>query len=143
MGSGGGGEGEVTLESLTVAWRQEDQALLSPVRQGLGQRREMLHPGALTKELKEETPGRLSEVCLAPVPTPPRVAAPGLQGSAAETGAHPASALDGFVPLPSHLPASTLERSVCGIYSHSFRCRVWRQRWESAFKGHLQGAMNF
>lgn len=29
----GGGEGEVT-ESLTVAWRQEDQALLSPVEVG-------------------------------------------------------------------------------------------------------------
>lgn len=110
----GGGEGEVTLESLTVAWRQEDQALLSPVRQGLGPRQEMLHSGALTKELKEGNPPEGSLRCVWPLsPHHPGWLHPDCRGSAAETGAHPApSALDGFVPLPSHLPiSSTLERS--------------------------------
>lgn len=49
----GGGEGEVTTEGLTVTWRQEDQVLLPPVWQDLGPQQEILHPGALTKELEE------------------------------------------------------------------------------------------
>ena len=63
----GGGEGEVTLESLTVAWRQEDQALLSPVWQGLGLQQEILHPGALTKELEEGNPPEGSLRCVWPL----------------------------------------------------------------------------
>lgn len=76
----GGGEGEVTPEGLTVTWRQKDQVLLSPVWQDLGPQQEI-------------PPGRLSEVCLAPVPTPPRMAGgalfPRVQGQCCRDGDPP------------------------------------------------------